>query len=61
MKMAKDTLPKIPILVNKKVVPGNTMLLALEDPIIAQARAVEKEAQVAAQPTRKQKAEKSSN
>ena len=37
VKMNKDSLPKIPILVNKKAAPGNTMLLALEDPIIAQA------------------------
>ena len=67
VKMNKDSLPKIPILVNKKTVPGNTMLLALEDPIIAQARAVEKEeravekeALVAAQPSKKQKVEKTS-
>ena len=35
VKTSKDMLPKIPILVNKKAVPGNTMLWALEDPIVA--------------------------
>merc|ERR1711884_314616 len=54
VKMNKDTLPKIPILVNKKVVHGSTMLVALEHAIIAQARAVEKEVLAAAQTTRKQ-------
>ena len=50
VKVTKDLLPKIPILVSRKAVPGDTMLLALEDPIITQARAVEKEALAAAQP-----------
>ena len=60
VKMNKDSLPKMPILVNKKAVPGNTMLLALEDPIIAQARAVEKEALAAGAPCKKHKVEKKS-
>ena len=55
MKMSKESLPKIPILVNKKDVPGNTLLIAIEDPIIAKAREVEKEALAAAQPLKKMK------
>ena len=50
VKMSKESLPKIPILVNKKDVPENTLLIAIEDPIIAKARELEKEALAAAQP-----------
>ena len=42
LKMPNGKMPKVPVLVNKKDVPGDTLLLALEDPIIAKAKEDEK-------------------
>ena len=43
-KMTKSGLPQVPLLVNKKPVPGKTMLVAMDDPVISRAREEDKKA-----------------
>ena len=38
VKLGAKSLPHIPMLTNKKAVPKNTMLLAMDDPVVAKAR-----------------------
>ena len=42
VKMNKTQMPQVPILVNKRVVPGNTMLVAHDDPVVAKAKEEER-------------------
>ena len=44
VKMTKNTLPQVPVLVNKKAVPGQTMLVAMDDQVISRAREEDKKA-----------------
>ena len=43
-KMTKSTMPQVPVLVNKKAVHGQTMLVAMDDHVISRAREDDKKA-----------------
>ena len=57
-KMTKNTLPQVPVLVNKKAVPGQTMLVAMDDPVISRARDEDKKAKDEADKRAKEAEEK---
>ena len=57
-KITKNSLPQVPVLVNKKAVPGETMLVALDDLVISGARGDDKKAKEEAEKKAKEEAEK---
>ena len=57
-KIAKNTLPQVPVLVNKKAVPGQTMLVAMDDQVISRAREEDKKAKEEADKKAKEAEEK---
>ena len=44
VKVKQNTLPQVPVLVSKKAVPGQTMLVAMDDHVISRAREDDKKA-----------------
>ena len=58
VKVKQHTLPQVPVLVNKKTVPGETMLVALDDLVISRARDEDKKAREAAEKKAKEEADK---
>ena len=57
-KMTKSTMPQVPVLVNKKAVPGQTMLVAMDDHVISRAREEDKKAKEEADKKPKEAEEK---
>ena len=57
-KISKNTLPQVPVLVNKKAVPGQTMLVAMDDQVISRAREEDKKAKDEADKRAKEEEEK---
>ena len=58
VKVRQQTLPQVPVLVNKKIVPGETMLVALDDPVISRVRGEDKKAKEEAEKKAKAEADK---
>ena len=58
VKVRQQTLPQVPVLVNKKTVPGETMLVALDDLVISRVRDEDKKAKEEAEKKAKEEAAK---
>ena len=58
VKLKQNSLPQVPVLVNKKAVPAETMLVAFDDMVISRAREEDKKAKEEAEEKAKEEAEK---